>query len=378
MAALGRAEGFRSHEDSRVISLVTGASGFVGSHVARLLVQRGEQVRVLVRPSSETRALTGLRVERICGDLREPSALREAVEGVQRIFHVAADYRLWTPNPREIYESNVAGTRHLLEAAHRASVERFVYTSSVATIAVPCGAGGNALPNEETEARLEQMIGHYKRSKYLAEQEVLSAARAGLPALVVNPTTPVGPGDWKPTPTGRIILDFLRGRMPAYVETGLNLVPVENVALGHWLAAERGRIGERYILGGRNMTLREILDVLASISGRPRPRIRLPLPLALAAGYADQCVSRLLGREPRIPLEGVRMARHKMFVKSSKAEVELGYQAGSVEAALERAVCWYRENRYLTGAPTSRPAAGDQVYRTAGASDGCDSGESCG
>ena len=191
------------------------------------------------------------------------------------------------------------------------------------------------------------MIGHYKRSKYLAEQEVLSSVGNGLAAVIVNPTTPVGLGDWKPTPTGRIILDFLSGRMPAYVETGLNLVPVESVALGHWLAAERGRVGERYILGGRNMMLKEILDVLSSVSGRPSPRIRLPIALALAAGYADLCASRLLRREPRIPLEGVRMARHKMFVQSSKAESELGFCSDSIEAALERAVRWYSENNYL-------------------------------
>jgi dihydroflavonol-4-reductase len=337
-----------------VISLVTGATGFLGSHLTRWLIQRGDEVRVLVRPGSETGALAGLPAEHVCGDLRDPSSLVAAVDGVCRVFHVAADYRLWARNPGEIYDSNVVGTRHLLEAARRAGVQRFVYTSSVATLAVPRRDG---LPDERTQAGLEEMIGHYKRSKYLAEQDVLSAARSGLPAVIVNPTTPVGPGDWKPTPTGRIILDFLNGRMPAYVETGLNLVPVESVAVGHWLAAERGRVGERYILGGRNMTLKEILDLLASISGRPSPRICLPLGLALIAAYADECASRLLGREPRIPLEGVRMARHKMFVKCSKAEAELGFQAGSIEGALERAVRWYGENRYLQQNETSRRAA---------------------
>ena len=327
-----------------MVCLVTGASGFLGSHLARLLVQHGEQVRVLVRPRSQTRALAGLPVERVGGDLRDASSLVAAVQGVRRVFHLAADYRLWTPKPQEIYDSNVAGTRHLLAAARRAGVEKFVYTSSVATLAVP---RGDDLSDERTQARLEEMIGHYKRSKYLAEQEVLAASRDGLPVVVVNPTAPVGPGDWKPTPTGRIILDFLNGRMPAYVETGLNLVPVESVAAGHVLAAERGRIGERYILGGRNMMLKEIFAVLSSISGRPSPRIRLPLALALVAGYADSFASRLLGREPRVPLEGVRMARHKMFVNSSKAEVELGFRAGSIEAALERAVRWYSENNYL-------------------------------
>jgi dihydroflavonol-4-reductase len=337
-----------------VISLVTGASGFLGSHLARLLVQRGERVRVLVRPRSDTRALAELPVERVRGDLTDPSSLLAAVQGVRVVFHVAADYRLWARNPHEIYQSNVEGTRRMLEAARHAGVQRFVYTSSVATVAVP---RGEDLPDERTEARLEEMIGHYKRSKYLAEQEVFAAVRRGLPAVVVNPTTPVGPGDWKPTPTGRIILDFLNGRMPAYVETGLNLVPVESVALGHCLAAERGRIGERYILGGRNLSLKEIFDMLSSISGRPGPRIRLPLALVLVAGYADDFASRLLGREPRIPLEGVRMARHKMFVRCSRAEVELGLRAGSIEAALERAVRWYTENNYLTRTPVSRHAA---------------------
>jgi len=337
-----------------VISLVTGASGFLGSHLARLLVQRGERVRVLIRPRSDTRALAELPVERVRGDLTDPSSLLAAVQGVRVVFHVAADYRLWARNPHEIYQSNVEGTRRMLEAARHAGVQRFVYTSSVATVAVP---RGEDLPDERTEARLEEMIGHYKRSKYLAEQEVFAAVRRGLPAVVVNPTTPVGPGDWKPTPTGRIILDFLNGRMPAYVETGLNLVPVESVALGHCLAAERGRIGERYILGGRNLSLKEIFDMLSSISGRPGPRIRLPLALVLVAGYADDFASRLLGREPRIPLEGVRMARHKMFVRCSRAEVELGLRAGSIEAALERAVRWYTENNYLTRTPVSRHAA---------------------
>lgn len=333
-------------------SLVTGANGFVGSHVARMLVERGEQVHVLVRPQSSMRALEGLPVEKVYGDLRDPQSLERAMKGVERIFHVAADYRLGASRPQEIYDSNVTGTRNLLEAARRGGVKRIVVTSSVATIAVD---RGNVLPNEQTETRLEEMIGHYKRSKFMAEQEALQAAREGLPVVVVNPTTPVGPGDWKPTPTGRIIVDFLNGRMPAYVETGLNWVPVEDVAVGHWIAAERGRIGERYILGGRNMLLKEILDVLAGISGRPSPRVRLPHAVAMAAGYADQVFSRMLNRQPRIPLEGVRMARHKMFVDCSKAVEELGFQAGSVEAAIERAVTWYGQNHYAgrNGAATA-------------------------
>ena len=332
-------------------TLVTGATGFVGSHVARLLVERGEAVRVLVRATSHLQALESLTAERAEGDLRDKDSLARALSGVRRVFHVAADYRLWSRRPEEIYESNVAGTRNLLEAARDAGVERLVYTSTVATIAVP---RAGALPNEETQVRLDEMIGHYKRSKFLAEQEALRAAANGLPVVIVNPTAPIGPADWKPTPTGRIILDFLRGRMPAYVDTGLNFVAVEDVAAGHLLAADRGRIGQRYILGGRNMTLKGFLDALAAITGKPAPRMRLPHAVALAAAHADELVSRMLGCEPQIPVEGVKMSRHKMWVESSKAAQELGYQAGAVEPALERAVRWYEEHRYVERARTRR------------------------
>jgi dihydroflavonol-4-reductase len=282
------------------------------------------------------------------------------MKGVRRVFHVAADYRLWSKNPSEIYESNVEGTRRLLEIAAREGVERIVYTSTVATIAVP--DHGKPLPNEETQATLGQMIGHYKRSKFLAEMEATKAAAAGVPVVIVNPTTPVGPGDWKPTPTGRIILDFLNGKMPAYVDTGLNVADVEDVAAGHLLAAERGRVGERYILGGRNMTLKQILDALSAITGRPAPRVRLPHAVALAAGYADEWFSRLIGREPQIPVEGVKMSRHRMFVASDKAARELGYRSGPVEAALERAVRWYESYGYVGGrGPGHRPVAHAQA-----------------
>ena len=324
--------------------LVTGATGFVGSHVARLLLARGDSVRVLVRASSDLRALDGMAVERVTGDLRDAASLSAALRGIQRVFHVAADYRLWARDPREIYESNVTGTRNLLAAARAAGVENFIYTSTVATIAVP---REGTLPDETTAATLDEMIGHYKRSKFLAEQEALRAAAEGLPVVIVNPTAPVGPGDWKPTPTGKIIVDFLRGNMPAYLDTGLNVVPVEDCAAGHLLAAERGRSGERYILGGRNMTLKEILDALAGITGRPAPRFRLPNSVAMAAGLVENAFSRALGRVPQIPLEGVRMARHKMFVNGEKAIRELGYQPGPVEAALERAVHWYEANGYV-------------------------------
>lgn len=267
-------------------TLVTGATGFLGSHVARQLLAAGDSVRVLVRRTSNLQALDGLAAERLEGDLNDSASLKRAVSGVRRVFHVAADYRLWTRNPDEIYETNVQGTRRLLEAAADAGVERFIYTSTVATIAVP--QRGPKLPNEETRARLDQMIGHYKRSKFLAEMEAMKAAASGVPVITVNPTAPVGPADWKPTPTGRIILDFLNGKMPAYVDTGLNLAPVEDVAAGHLLAADKGRIGERYILGARNMTLKQILEALAPIVGRPAPRLRLPHAIALAASYADE------------------------------------------------------------------------------------------
>lgn len=328
-------------------TLVTGATGFVGSHVARQVVSAGDAVRVLIRPGSNLRLLEGLRVEHAEGDLRDADSLARAMVGVRRVFHVAADYRLWARNPDEIYRSNVEGTRLLLVAAKRAGVDRVVYTSTVATMVVPTRDG--TLPNEDTRGTLEQMIGHYKRSKFLAEVEAMDAADAGVPVVIVNPTAPVGPGDWKPTPTGRIILDFLNGKMPAYVDTGLNVVAVEDVAAAHLLAAEKGRVGERYILGGRNMTLKEILDALARIAGRPAPRVKMPHALALAAGYADLWLARLTRREPHIPIDGVKMARHRMFVGTDKAQRELGYQPTSAEAALERAVRWYEENGYVRG-----------------------------
>ena len=335
-------------------TLVTGATGFVGSHVARQLAGAGHAVRVLVRPTSNVKVLDGVAVEFFEGDLCDAASLTRAMQGVQRVYHVAADYRLWTKNPSEIYESNVEGTRRLIEAARRVGAERIVYTSTVATIAVP---RHGALPNEDTRATLDEMIGHYKRSKFLAEQVALEAAKSGAPVIIVNPTAPVGPGDWKPTPTGRIILDFLKGKMPAYVDTGLNVAPVEDVAAGHLLAAEKGRIGERYILGGRNMTLKQILDALAAIAGRSAPRIRLPHAVALMAGYADEMFSRIMGREPQIPVEGVKMSRHKMFVESDKAQRELGYQPTKVEAAFERAVRWYEEHGHIANRAGSKRIA---------------------
>ncbi len=327
-----------------MLSLITGANGFVGNHVTRFLIERGEQVRALVRPQSDRRLLEGLPVEIACGDLRNAASLSAALSGVQRVYHVAADYRLWAKNPQEIYDSNVGGTRNLLAAAREAGIERFVFTSSVGTIVPPHPEG---LPDENTRLHLADMIGHYKRSKLLAEEEAQKAAREGQPVVIVNPTTPVGPGDWKPTPTGQVIVDFLNGKIPAYVDTGLNFVAVEDVAKGHWLAAENGQIGERYILGDRNLTLKEFLDVLARLSGRPRSRMRVPHALPYAAALADSLISKILRREPSIPLEGVRMARHKMFVNGAKAHADLGYSTSGLEAALELAICWYSDRGYL-------------------------------
>lgn len=324
-------------------TLVTGAAGFLGSHVARQLVARGDDVRILVRASSSNRAISDLSLEYVTGDLRDAASLERAMNGVQRVFHVAADYRLWAKNPQEIYDSNVGGTKNLLEAAKRAGVGQLIYTSTVATIAVD----RPQLPNEFTEAKLQEMIGHYKRSKWMAEQEVLNAAKEGFPAIVAMPTTPVGPWDWKPTPTGKIILDFLNGKMPGYVDTGLNFVGVEECAAGHLLVSEKGKIGERYLLGAENLTLKEVLDTLAKITGLPAPGMKIPHGLALGVAYVESAFSRLIGKEPGIPVEGVKIARHKMFVDASRARRELGFQPGPVAAALERAVRWYQANGYV-------------------------------
>lgn len=325
-------------------TLVTGAAGFLGSHVTRQLVARGEEVRVLMRTSSTNRAIADLPLEYVTGDLRDAESLDRAMKGVKRVFHVAADYRLWAKRSQDIYDSNVGGTKNLLEAAKRADVEQLIYTSTVATLAVDRAE----MPNERTDARLEEMVGHYKRSKWLAEQEALNAAKSGLPVIVAMPTTPVGPWDWKPTPTGKIILDFLNGKMPGYVETGLNFVGVEECAAGHLLAAEKGRIGERYLLGGENLTLKGMLDILAKVTGLPGVNLKIPHGLALGVAYIESGFSRMIGREPQIPVEGVKIARHMMFVDASRAQRELGFQPGPVAAALERAVRWYEANGYVS------------------------------
>jgi dihydroflavonol-4-reductase len=325
-------------------TLVTGATGFVGWHVARALLERGRLVRALARDPAKLRELPG--VEAIQGDLRDPASLERAVEGCGVVFHVAADYRLWTRDPDEMYRSNVEGTRAMLDAARRAAVERFVYTSTVGCIGVPPDVTLENLGDERSEAFLNDMQGPYKRSKFLAEQVALEFARDGFPVVIVNPTAPVGDHDFKPTPTGKIIVDFARGKIPAFVDTGLNVVDVRDVACGHLAACERGTAGERYILGSENLTLQRILATLAGILERKAPQMQIPYAVAYAAGAASTAWSEITGREPRAPLDAVRMARKKMWVRHEKAERELGYSPGSAAEALRRAVVWFRENGY--------------------------------
>jgi dihydroflavonol-4-reductase len=324
-------------------SLVTGATGFVGAHVVRALLDEGESVRCLVRSASRRDNLTELDVELVEGDLRDRSSLERAVSGCRRVFHCAADYRLFARVPGELYASNVDGTRNVLEAAGEAGVERVVYTSSVGALGLQ--SDGTAA-DESTPVSVDRMIGHYKRSKFLAERAAEEVAAKGVPVVIVNPSTPVGELDIKPTPTGQMIVDFLNRRIPAYVDTGLNLVDVRDVARGHLLAAERGRIGEKYILGHRNLSLREILELLSALTGLPAPRLRLPHLLPLVAAAIDTGAARMLGRDPRIALEGVRMSRYRMFFSSAKAIAELGLPQSPVETALERAADWFRAHGY--------------------------------
>jgi len=327
-----------------MLAFVTGATGFLGSHVARVLAEQGADLRLLVRSSSNLRNLEGLSAEQAIGDLRDPASLEKAMSGCEVVFHVAADYRLWVRDPDEMYRSNVEGTRAILQAARKNGVRRVVHTSSVATI----GFTRNGHPAaEDSPVSLADMIGHYKRSKFMAEQVALEAGRSDMDVVVVNPTTPVGEQDVKPTPTGRIVVDFLKRRFPAYVETGLNLVDVRECAKGHVGALEKGKSGERYILGGENLSLKQILDKLAKITGLPSPRVKLPYVFAFAAGVADELFTgRLRGREPRATIDTVRMGAKKMFASSGKAERELGWKIVPVEGALVRAVEWFRANGY--------------------------------
>ena len=325
-------------------ALVTGATGFVGAAVARALLAAGWQVRVLARHGSDRRNLQGLRVEVMEGDLTDCQSLERAAQGCAGLFHAAADYRLGAPDPSELYRANVEGTRNILDAASRAGVQRIVYTSSVATIGIP----GDGTPGDEaTPNSLQNMIGHYKRSKYLAEEVAQAAARAGAPIVIVSPSTPVGPGDVKPTPTGQLVLDAAAGRMPAYVDTGLNIVHVDDVAAGHLLAYERGKAGERYILGGQDMTLREILGLISTLVGCPAPRVRLPYGVVLPIAYLAEGYAKLSGRSGRITLEGVRMSRKRMFFSSAKAVRELGYTFRPPVEAFKDAISWFRGNGSL-------------------------------
>src|SRR5436190_7871230 len=327
-----------------MLAFVTGATGFLGSHVARALADEGADLRLLVRQSSNTKNIQDLKADLVAGDLRDPASLERGIAGCDVVFHVAADYRLWVRDPAEMYRANVEGTRAILEAARKSNVRRVVYTSSVATM----GFTSNGQPaDEKSPVSFDNMIGPYKRSKFMAEQVAIEAARAGQDVVIVNPSTPVGERDIKPTPTGRIVVDFLKRKFPAYVDTGLNLVDVKECALGHIAALEKGNSGDRYILGGENLTLKQILDKLAAITGLPSPKIRVPYVLALATGVVDEMVTgHVFGREPRATIDAVRMGRRKMFVSSGKAERELGWRVVEVDDALHRAVEWCQANGY--------------------------------
>jgi dihydroflavonol-4-reductase len=328
-------------------ALVTGGTGFIGSHVVRALVDDGVSVRVLARTGSDRRALSGLPVEVVAGDLAQPGSLAATLSGVEVLYHVAADYRLWAPDPAVLYRVNVEGTRALFRAAEAAGVARVVYTSSVGALGLPAdGSPGT----EATPVRLEDMVGDYKRSKFLAEREADAAVARGLPVVIVNPSAPVGPWDWKPTPTGRVLVDYLRGRMPAYLDTGLNLVHVRDVARGHLLAAARGRPGERYILGHAqgNLGLRAIFERLAPYTGVPAPRVRLPYRAALAIAAGSELLARLLGTEPAVARTAVRMARKRMFFDPARAVRELGLPQTPVDEALQDAVDWFWAHGYAS------------------------------
>ena len=326
------------------MDLVTGGTGFVGAHVVRALLRHGRPVRCLVRASSRRANLEGLAVEIAIGDVTDPESLRRAMSGVKTVYHCAADYRLFAPDPRTLYEANVTGTENVMRAAAEAGVEKVVHTSSVGAL----GRMVNGTPaNERTPVAPESLVGHYKRSKYEAERVAENWAARGLPVVIVNPSTPIGELDVKPTPTGQMIVDFLNRRMPAYVDTGLNLVDVRDVAEGHILAGQRGRVGEKYILGNRNMTLKEILDDLSRLTRIPSPKLKLPHWIPLAAAMADTFAARLTRRIPRVPLDGVRMSRYRMFFDASKAVQELAIPQSPVERALARAVAWFQENGYV-------------------------------
>ena len=324
--------------------LITGSSGFIGAAVTRAVVAKGDEVRVLIRPTSNPKNLEGLPVEIIQGDLQDPVSLKKAVAGCEGLYHVAAHYALWDQDPSIFYAINVEGTKNLFRAARESGVQRIVYTSTIGAIGLPDEGG---LGNEALFPSLAQLAGDYKRSKFLAEQEVLRMAQEGLPVVIVNPTAPVGVRDVKPTPTGQIIVDFMRGRMLAYIETGMNLVDVEDVAVGHIRAMERGRVGERYILGNQNLTLKEVCQMLSRLTGVPAPRLQLPWRLVLPMAHVNQWIANLVThRPPRIPLEGVRMAKYHMHYDCTKARQELSLPQTPVETALKKAVQWFRQHGY--------------------------------
>ena len=327
---------------------LTGATGFVGSHVARAYAAAGAELRLLTRKTSRLAAIEGIAADVIVGDLRQTEGLRTAMRGCDALVHVAADYRLWVRDPGAMYRANVEGTRWLLEAARQHGVRRVIYTSSVATMGFLSRSNQATVADERSPVAIADMIGPYKRSKFMAEQVAIDAARSGVDVVIVNPTTPIGERDIKPTPTGRIVVDFLKQKFPAYVETGLNLVDATECARGHVQACEKGRSGERYILGGENLTLKQILDRLGAITGLKSPTVKLPYVFALATGVVDELVTgRLLGREPRATIDAVRMGRKMMFVSSAKAERELGWRSLPVDGALRRAVEWFRGHGYV-------------------------------
>jgi len=334
---------------------LTGATGFVGHHVARALAAEGADLRLLVRKTSNLDNLKGIRAETHIGDLADPSTIRPALEGCDAVMHVAADYRLWIPDPTSMYKANVEGTRELLRMAREADVPHFVYTSSVATMGFRTDG---VVINEDSPVALKDMVGHYKRSKFLAEQEALAAAAKGQKVVLLNPTSPIGAYDRKPTPTGRIVLDFLKGKFPAYMDTGLNLVDVAEIARTHVAALTAGQCGRRYILGGENLTLKQILDKMAELTGIPSPKTKIPFAVAATYAFFEETITgRIRGREPRATLEEVRMGRKKMFVSSARAQQELGFKILPVTTALKSSIDWFIENGYAPR-PNSQTKAG--------------------
>ena len=326
--------------------LVTGASGFIGSRVVRKLLEKGAKVKALVRRDSNLENLKDIQVELAYGDLRDYESLRPAIKGCEAVFHVAADYRLWVPDPEQIYKTNVGGTINIMRASLDAGIKKIVYTSSVATL----GLNPDGTPaDENTPVSIDDMIGHYKRSKFIAEEKVREMVKKdGLPAVIVNPSTPIGPGDVKPTPTGRVIIEAASGKMPAYVDTGLNIVHVDDVATGHILAFEKGKIGERYIMGGENIPLKQILKEIAKITGKSPPRIKLSPNLILPVAYIAEIVARITKKDPFVTVDGVLMSKKKMFFSIDKAERELGYSPRPAIEAIKDSIDWFRQKGYIT------------------------------